>query len=525
MFRFSLPRLQLLVAMTALLAACADDAPLAPRPQASVASTVTITGTVTDFHTGASICVAMPDPVSSAYVQVWKLEGTTWTFLAQGYIGCDNGAQFSIDVPAGDNYYLLGEFYSGHHEPYPNRWIDRRPFHARSSRVRDARIAQGRELRGGAYLNRAPLPGAEVALVVEDGEAPKEIYPWWYGGYFQAGADGLWSWWQINEPTLQRGLKYTATCGDQLGTKLLTPPTTFTFPSELRTLRCDYARAPFTRTSHLATRMAVTMFPGMFGTNHDDKTDGLGWGAQFKDSDGEEPSHDDLASLARDVRFAFTVNDNIVLTGSGAMVGLISHSNFISTGAPRSAISGAGRRISYELSDPVSGLDLTQISYDGNGGDHVMIQLRLKNTTASPMVIHGGIAADWGIVGGGSMDGQSALGGRLGWASNWANAKYIGTAVFGTEHTPRVYVDTWGIRDVNVQADGVKALQGFYTNTAANDTFFLMFHTIGPLTIPAGGQRNVWLALVGGMTQVELEANTAAAGADYTARTGRASGL
>jgi hypothetical protein len=508
----------------ALLVACTDDAPLEPNRQATTSATVTVSGQLTDAATGASICAAMPAPVPSAYVQIWQLSGSTWTFLAQGYAGCDTDAQFSIDVPAGDNYYLLGEFYAGSHEPYPNRWIDRRPFNARRSRVRDARIAQGRALAGGAFLNRVPLPGAHLALLVEDGVAPREIYPWWYGGYFEAGATGAWSWWQAGAPLLQRGLKYTATCGDQLGTMLLTAPVTFTFPADASSIRCNYANSPFGRTSHTATRMTVSMFPGMFGSNQDDKSDGLGWGAQFKTSAAAAPSHNPYSSIARDVRFAFTVNDQIVITGSGGMVGLIEHSHFLPVGSARSSLNGAGRRVVYELADPVSGLGMTQVSYDGAGGDYVLIQLVLMNNTASPMVLHGGIAADWAVAA--NMDGRSALGGRLGWASDaWSNFKYIGSVILGAEYAPRVLVDKWGLRDVNVQADGVKALQGFYTNTADDDAFFLMSHTVGPITLNAGARRQLWMAIVGGTSEAEIEANAAAAAVEYTARTGKASGM
>lgn len=506
-----------------LLAACTDETPLAPNRQATTSSTVTVSGRLNDTQ-GASICASMTEPMPSGYVQVWQLTGGTWTFLNQGYVGCDTDAQFSIDVPAGDNYYLLGEFYAGRHEPFPNRWIDTRPFNARVSRVRDARISQGLRLGGGAYLDGVPLQGTPVALLVDDGMAPREVYPWWYGGYFETDATGTWTWAQYGEALLQRNLKYTASCGDQLGTRLLTAPATFTFPTDTRTFRCRYTDSPFGPTSHVATRMAVSMFAGMFGTNHDDKSNGLGWGAQFKASAAATPSHNPYSSLARDVRFAFTVDDQIVLIGSGAMVGLIPHSQFAQVGKARTTASGSGQRVIYDVADATSGLAIKQTSFDGTGGDYVLVQLTLSNTTASPMVIHGGVAADWAVAG--NMDGRSALGGRLGWVSDgWSNMKYVGSVILGAEYAPRVFVDSWGIRDVNVQGDGVKALQGFYTNTAADDSFFLMFHTVGPLTLNGGARRNLWIAIVGGASQAEIEANAAAAAADYSARTGRASGL
>jgi len=514
--------LRALVLPAIFLSACMDDSVLEPDGPANsmMSANVTISGQLVSPD-GVSICATTDGFVNDSYVNVYAPNGSGgWNQIATANVSCHVDGVYAISVPAGDGYRIGGEFYTGEYSPYPNRWLDRRAFNARSDLTRNAIVRTGRVLGGRALMKGQPVYGAQVVLSPADAEP----WPWGTVAHFTTDVNGEWRWWnETAMPLVQRGVNVTATCSDVLGGRLLTAPTTFNFPADVWRFNCRYEPSTHERTTHRGTRLVMTMYPGMIGTNQDDLSGGYGWGAQLVPSVGAAPSHVTYHSNARDVRFVFSVNGQLVTTGGDGMLQLAPSSHLESTGPANVSVSGASRRVLFDLADPVSGLQMRQVSFDGTGGDYVLVQLRLSNQSASDMVLQGGIGADFGINGGGSMDGAVSLGGRLSYMRDHYVNRFIGTVLLGADLAPRTFISIWGSREVE---DGLRIIEGELINETATATAApQLFHTASFFTLRPGQARSVWVAFVGGTSVLELEANAQAAAADYTARTGMASGL
>jgi hypothetical protein len=194
------------------------------------------------------------------------------------------------------------------------------------------------------------------------------------------------------------------------------------------------------------------------------------------------------------------------------------------TGLPTVVDIGSGRkRVIWELtpSGTSYGVQMRQRSYDGANGDYVMIEARLENTTASLLTLDMGLWLDWG-----HRDTTSSkvmtLSNRVAYVKNAVLAntgtKYTGTVFFGTHAGHITSLKVTGAID---KAWVLSALSGAKNDTdGGTSRNGRLIHGVRGVSIAGGRAKSVWLAMVGGNTLAELEANANAAAAEFTTRTG-----
>jgi hypothetical protein len=429
-------------------------------------------------------------------------------------------------VPPGSNYIIRVEA-EGVAAPLPELYHDLAPIAVSGSDVRRNVTMQGRKLRGRATIAGVPTEGVVLLAGVD------AITDLGWMKFGVSAADGTWTagvftsdgnWVSSTRALyLQPNVQYFFACESLLGTSYISgyPPLGYwTFPTETPGMECRTDNASASRWTHNATRTVMTAWPGVFVDEYFDAGSGWGWGVQHVATPGSPPGRQ-FGGIFNSFKANQLAPGEFLYAVDGTVYDRLS---FVSaTTAPAvSILAGGARRVIWNL-DPSSyagsPLRVRQTSYDGSGGDYVLMQLRLENATAARVTAYVGGSFDWNVqtatIPFTTNQAGTELGGKLAYVYA-SGGNYFGTVYFGTYSQRGLLIDVSGDRPANI----LQVLQGHNSTPNMGPADVRVIQSVGPLRLNPGQRKTVWLAIVSASTLSGLITSANAAAADYSARTG-----
>jgi len=391
--------------------------------------------------------------------------------------------------------------------------------------VRDLPVTRGTPLQGGATIDGAPVEGE--ALVLAYGQAPG-----FAAAQMTTGPDGVWADFFGRSPALlQSGIQVQPSIQcDALGGLLVTRPRTseFLFPDEASGITCGFTEAPAVQFSHTRTRLVVTAAPGDIGGTGLDLAPqlGWGWGVQFPVNPGERPRHGVISvSQLFMGGLVIGIRPDRVLSGidlANGECGPVCHDLGLDGRAQVTSSPQFGTKVTWHYSDATSsegvGLKVVQKSYDGvPPADYVLFRFTIKNSATAPLTFYAGMFADWDIDDDFVDDvGATDLDGRLMYVTNEGGGVAAGSLILSdAPASGNAFLGPFG----HPTDAFVSAMAGDFSNPSADTPDDQRYvHAVGPITLAAGAQTDVWIAIVAGDDRVQLLSNAAAAAADVANR-------
>ena len=464
---------------------------------------------------GVNICTLFAGDADSLRVSLYA--ESNHAFAGGAWVSCPDG-KYTINVNAPGTYRIMF-----------------RPTNAQATNIKMPDVAilgtvqldgyVARDLyvpAGEAPYGRMTLGGAPIGLAYADLYMRARPDMRVFAKTIFTNGDGRWVD-QNNEPlVLQRGMAYELNCSGYHGTTgtEIIPAWNApqVFPSEFLTMKCahqDGGRA--TNWTHMGSAMVLSMYPGIFG-EHARPTDwtwpGTGWGGQFTEGGGayRETILSDLFGGTFIISDGTRMIMEIPATDYGMVCDDYCGSEFVSTSNVAVANGVDDDRVVEWTYEATSGpFRVQQTSYDGVGGDYVLIRYLVRNIGAGSQTINMGWLMDWDVESNFSFSnaGATTRERRLAYTYHPGAGIYAGTLIIRKAAAGAYHWNNFPALTVAQQVD---IMQGdLVQESVATSGDVRYFHSASAVTLAPSQATVLWSAVVAGGSLAEMEANADAA--------------